>query len=179
MDVQEVALRSAQARVREGLQSVGWIEARGGGDGEGVSCWRRADGGDGGAQLTVHWHRADHAVALESLARRSAALIVFNLGYLPGGDRSVTTTADGTLRALRSAEGLLAVGGCISVTIYPGHSAGAAEEGAVLEYEASLPQGVWSVYYTQWLNQRNKRTGRRAPSLVLQQLLHEPDVGDD
>ena len=31
----------------------------------------------------------------------------------------------------------------------------------------------WSVYHTSWLNQRNKRTGRRAPSLVLLQHLHD------
>jgi hypothetical protein len=47
------------------------------------------------------------------------------------------------------------------------------EEAVVLEHAAALPQGQWSVYHAQWLNQRNKRTGRRAPSLVLMQYLHE------
>jgi hypothetical protein len=43
----------------------------------------------------------------------------------------------------------------------------------VLEHAAALTQGKWSVYHTAWLNQRNKRNGRRAPSLVLLQHLHD------
>ena len=36
--------------------------------------------------------------------------------------------------------------------------------------DASVAGGIC---HTVWLNQRNKRNGRRAPSLVLMQLLHE------
>ena len=61
----------------------------------------------------------------------------------------------------------------MSATIYPGHAEGLAEEAAVLEHAAALTQGKWSVYHTAWLNQRNKRNGRRAPSLVLLQHLHD------
>ena len=72
-----------------------------------------------------------------------------------------------------SAEAVVASGGCVSATIYPGHAEGLAEEGAVLDHAAGLTQGRWSVYHTAWLNQRNKRNGRRAPSLVLLQHLHD------
>ena len=32
------------------------------------------------------------------------SVVTFNLGYLPGGDKAITTTADSTLRALAAAE---------------------------------------------------------------------------
>lgn len=164
IDVQPLALENSQARLREALERDGW-------DVREDEAWRAVRLG---AEITVHWVLGCHADALEAMAAGSAALIVFNLGYLPGGDRSLTTTAEGTLRALRAAERACAVGGCVSATLYPGHAAGVEEEAAVLEHAASLePQGHWSVYHTQWLNQRNKRNGRRAPSLVLLQHVHD------
>ena len=100
-------------------------------------------------------------------------LVVFNLGYLPGGDKTICTTGATTVAALEAAQRAVMVGGCLSVTVYPGHPEGEREEKAVLDLAAALPQGRWSVYHTQWLNQRNKRTGRRAPSVFLMQYLHD------
>ena len=114
---------------------------------------------------------------LRSLPRRvleaaSASLIVFNLGWLPGSDKTVMTTAETTARALRAAERAVRAGGCVSVTLYPGHDEGRREEESVLAHATALPQGEWSVHYIQWLNQRSKRSGIRAPSLVLLQRMH-------
>ena len=97
---------------------------------------------------------------------------MFNLGYLPGGDKSVVTTARSTCEALREAERVVCAGGSVSVTLYSGHEEGLHEEAAVLEHARSVPQDSWSVYHHVWLNQRNKRTGRRPPSLLLMQRLH-------
>ena len=91
---------------------------------------------------------ADHCAVLDALAPSSVSLVVFNLGYLPGGDKALVTTAEGTVRALRAAERAVRPGGCVSVTGYPGHAEGAREEQAVLEHAAALPQGQWSVHYT-------------------------------
>ena len=51
-------------------------------------------------------------------------VIMFNLGYLPGGDKSVITLADSTLTALTIASGILAVQGIITLLAYPGHQGG-------------------------------------------------------
>lgn len=59
----------------------------------------------------------------EDLAGHVAA-IVFNLGYLPGGDKSITTTVASTLAAVAAAESLVRENGIITVMAYPGHSAG-------------------------------------------------------
>lgn len=57
----------------------------------------------------------------------SPQLIVYNLGYLPGGDKSITTKTESTLVSIRRALEILAPGGMISITCYPGHPEGARE----------------------------------------------------
>lgn len=71
---------------------------------------------------------------------------MFNLGYLPGGDKAVVTRAEETVRALEAAQRAVRAGGAVSATIYPGHDEGRREEAAVLEHAAALPQGEWSVH---------------------------------
>lgn len=51
-------------------------------------------------------------------------LVAFNLGYLPGGDKAITTTSETTLVALGAAERILMPGGLISVVAYVGHPGG-------------------------------------------------------
>lgn len=64
--------------------------------------------------------------------------IIFNLGYLPGGDRNITTSAHTTISALDQAVSLLAPGGIAAITLYPGHDAGADEASAVKEWATAL-----------------------------------------
>ena len=59
--------------------------------------------------------------------RGEIALVAFNLGYLPGGDKQRTTQGHTTLEALQQAVQLLAPTGAISILAYPGHPSGAAE----------------------------------------------------
>ena len=51
--------------------------------------------------------------------------VIFNLGYLPGGDRSIITRPETTLAAFEQALELLHPGGIVAVTVYPGHDIGA------------------------------------------------------
>lgn len=60
--------------------------------------------------------------------------IVFNLGYLPGSDKSIITQAPNTLLALESACEVLAPRGLISILIYPGHQGGDQEKERVFEW---------------------------------------------
>ena len=57
---------------------------------------------------------------------------MFNLGWLPGSDRTVTTRADSSLAALKKAIGLLDADGAILVAVYPGHPEGT-KEGILIE----------------------------------------------
>jgi len=88
-------------------------------------------------------------------------LIVYNLGYLPGGDKNLTTLADTTLKSLQEALILLEPGGMISITCYPGHPEGAREEEALLACTERLEKGNFSVSYHTWKNRD------LSPSLIL------------
>lgn len=67
--------------------------------------------------------------------------IMFNLGYLPGGDKTVITRTESTLAALNAACNLLAPGGRLSVLAYPGHAGGDSEAEAVQNWLATLEAG--------------------------------------
>lgn len=87
-------------------------------------------------------------------------LIVYNLGYLPGGNKTITTEVNETLKSVK--EGLAKVAphcGAISITAYPGHTEGKKEEDALLLFLATLPPDAWEVRYHKWINSHN------APSL--------------
>ena len=63
---------------------------------------------------------------------------MFNLGWLPGGDKSVTTLRETTLAALRDAISILAPDGIILVAVYPGHAEGETEGELIGEYLQTL-----------------------------------------
>ncbi|MBP5293677.1 MAG: class I SAM-dependent methyltransferase [Clostridia bacterium] len=63
---------------------------------------------------------------------------MFNLGWLPGGDKSVTTQRETTLKALESGLALLDHDGIILLAVYPGHAEGTAEGQEVQAYLSSL-----------------------------------------
>lgn len=52
---------------------------------------------------------------------------MFNLGYLPGGDKSITTMHETTLPAIEAGVELLARDGCLLIAVYPGHEEGTVE----------------------------------------------------
>ena len=85
---------------------------------------------------------------------RKPSAIVFNLGYLPGGDKSVTTLREDSVEAVKQALELVAIGGVVTVVLYCGHEAGKAEKKAVLDMAAELPSGRFHAVYGGMLNQR-------------------------
>ena len=51
-------------------------------------------------------------------------LVAFNLGYLPGGDKTVITKSETTLLGMEAATRIVAAGGVISIMVYVGHPGG-------------------------------------------------------
>ena len=158
-DIQQTSIDRSRKRMQEALQvDKGLLQA---------AEWNLTS-----QSTRVSWHQGDHCTLLKDLDEGQATLVVFNCGYLPGGDKTIVTTAESTVRALIEAERVLMPSGVISVALYPGHEEGRREEERVLDHARVLDQGRWSVYYTQWLNQRSKKSGVRAPSVVLLQKIH-------
>lgn len=88
-------------------------------------------------------------------------LIVYNLGYLPGGDKTKTTHVSTTLISLRAALSLIKPGGLVSMTCYPGHPSGAEEQASLIDYTSKLPAQDFLVCHHQISNRY------LAPSLLL------------
>lgn len=90
---------------------------------------------------------SDHAdlksvIQLEHHGR--IAIVMFNLGYLPGGEKATITRTDSTLAALNAAWELLAVGSLLSMIAYPGHAGGDQETLAVADWIEQRPLEVLS-----------------------------------
>jgi tRNA1(Val) A37 N6-methylase TrmN6 len=78
--------------------------------------------------------RASHAEMDDKIPANlhgSISVIMFNLGYLPGSDKSVITLTDSTLAALNVTSRILAVNGIITLLAYPGHPGGDLETNQV------------------------------------------------
>lgn len=78
---------------------------------------------------------------------------IFNLGYLPSGDKAITTRSLTTLKAIQALEKRIAPGGIIAVVFYPGHPEGKKEAQTIIPYLSSLDQKVWSVLLYRLINQ--------------------------
>jgi tRNA G37 N-methylase Trm5 len=110
--------------------------------------------------LHVTFIEGSHAQFPTEIAARSVKLIVYNLGYLPGGNKSITTLAETTLHSLKGALELIIPGGAISVTCYPGHPEGKREEEMILNFAKGLDPKKWSCCHHRWINRNN------APSVL-------------
>ncbi|MBE6538647.1 MAG: hypothetical protein E7671_04190 [Ruminococcaceae bacterium] len=63
---------------------------------------------------------------------------MFNLGYLPGGDKRITTMRETTMPAIEAAISLLGEDSVLNVAVYPGHEEGDAEGKMICEYLETL-----------------------------------------
>lgn len=79
---------------------------------------------------------------------------MFNLGYLPGEQHEIRTTAQTTMLALVAVISRLAVGGIISIVAYPGHEGGREENNSIREYIRELPSKQFTVVAIDMLNHR-------------------------
>ena len=78
--------------------------------------------------------------------------VVFNLGWLPGGDHSITTRWETTERAVQAALELLKPGGVLVICAYPGHAEGDRERQELTGFLGRLNNRVYNVLRQQFLN---------------------------
>lgn len=81
--------------------------------------------------------------------------IMFNLGFLPGGDKNITTMTHSTVNSIKTALELLSPGGIISVAIYIGHEEGKKEKEAVLDLLHQLPKKDYGVLLHTFVNRNS------------------------
>ncbi|MCF0143783.1 MAG: hypothetical protein HUJ79_01520, partial [Firmicutes bacterium] len=69
--------------------------------------------------------------------------------------KDITTCAESTIAAVKSALGILQVDGVICITMYSGHEAGANEKARLLEFTKELDSHKYHVAYIGMHNQAN------------------------
>jgi hypothetical protein len=87
--------------------------------------------------------------------------IMYNLGYLPGGDKSITTRSESTIKSLGKAVKLLNENGIVTICMYNGHNEGKKERNIILDFTKLLPKNEFGVMIHSIIN----RIG--APELIV------------
>ena len=116
-DVQKAALAGA----RELLKFVGWIDR-------------------------VSFIHDSHSRVADYLPAEAAIQgAMFNLGYLPRGNRQIVTRPETTIAALRGILASLAALGRTTILVYRGHQEGMVEYVEVRDYLGQLPDEHWNI----------------------------------
>ena len=115
MDIQEEALAEAGGRIRE----AGYSEK-------------------------VRFIAGEHEY-MDRLVPERPDLIMFNLGYLPGGDHKIATTFPTTSQAVTKGLELLKPGGLMTLVIYSGGDTGYGEKDALLPFLKDLDSRCFTV----------------------------------
>ncbi|WP_017756178.1 tRNA (mnm(5)s(2)U34)-methyltransferase [Calidifontibacillus oryziterrae] len=113
---------------------------------------------NGGLSNRVELFQTSHAsieqlIPNEYFGKIKAA--IFNLGYLPGGDKNIVTTPSSTIDAIQQLLAIMAAGGLIILVVYHGHPEGQLERDQLLQYVTALDQKKAHVLQYQFLNQIN------------------------
>lgn len=115
-DVQQQAIDSTNQRLQDlGYQSIGCVV------------------------LDSHANMAQYA------APESVDAIVFNFGYLPGGDHTIFTQAKSSIQAIETGLTLLKPHGILCLCIYHGGDTGYEERDALLDYLSTIDSKQYTV----------------------------------
>lgn len=77
---------------------------------------------------------------------------MFNLGYRPGGDKSVTTLTESTLKVVTDGINLMKKGGVLVISVYPGHAEGEKEGRELYSLLTSYDKIYYSVIQYKMIN---------------------------
>ena len=96
-----------------------------------------------------------HANMAQYAEPDSVNCIVFNFGYLPGGNHALATRGETSVQALSQALVLLKKGGMISLCIYSGGDSGFEERDQILAWLKQLDSHKYLVIKSEYYNRPN------------------------
>lgn len=96
-----------------------------------------------------HEHMTEYAAA------ESVDGIVFNFGWLPGGDHDIFTKKESSIAAIKAGLELLKPGGFMSLCVYYGRNNGYTERDAILELMEQVDSRKFTVLQIGFPNRRN------------------------
>ena len=88
--------------------------------------------------------------------------IMYNLGFLPGGNKNITTKSETSLESIRAGLDILNSGGIMTICLYRGHAEGKNEESVIMPFLKELPKNQFGVMEQTFLNRSEE-----APVLVV------------
>lgn len=92
---------------------------------------------------------------MKAYVKEEAAVIVFNFGYLPGGDHQIATRAETSIQAIEEGLSLLKLNGIMNLCIYSGGDTGYEERDGILSYLKELDSKKWLVIMSSYYNRKN------------------------
>lgn len=101
---------------------------------------------------TGHENMKDY---IPSIHHRKVTGAIFNLGYLPGGNKEIVTKSATTIAAIEQLLEITSAEGIIVLVIYHGHEEGAIERDDLLQYVQKIDQAVAHVLEYKFINQKN------------------------
>ncbi len=82
-------------------------------------------------------------------------LVVFNLGYLPNSDKSITTNFNTTIQGIEHSFSLLNPGKAIIITVYHGHEKGKEEAEQLSVYLSGIDKNKADIFEHKLINKPN------------------------
>lgn len=99
-----------------------------------------------------------HEQLLQSIPPENHSKIkgaIFNLGYLPKGDKSIVTHGDTTISAVKQLLSIMSEGAVIILVVYHGHPEGKQERNQLIEFVKKIDQKEAHVAQYGFINQIN------------------------
>lgn len=105
----------------------------------------------------INYYQTGHenAASIINKFNKNIDATIFNLGYLPKGDKNITTNPSTTIQAIESLFEITNKNGIIVLVVYPGHPEGQIESNEVLAYVSNIDQKIAHVLHYQFINQKN------------------------
>ena len=106
-----------------------------------------------GRYSNFYLHCTSHENLLSYCPESSKDLILYNLGYLPSYDKSITTQLSSTRKSMEQALIVVKKSGVVVVTVYCGHDQGKEEAKWIKEYVSTLDAKAFHVMMLNYMNQ--------------------------
>ncbi|MBE6062908.1 MAG: rRNA methylase [Clostridium butyricum] len=89
---------------------------------------------------------------IKEYVKEQVDCIMYNLGFLPGGNKNITTMHESSLKSIKDGLEILKNGAIMSIAVYRGHDEGKLEENIIIDYVKKLPKNKYGVMEHCFLN---------------------------
>lgn len=100
-------------------------------------------------------YQASHTQMRDYIQPETVGAIIFNFGYLPGGNHTIATKSDTSIIAIEQGLSLLKKNGVMALCIYQGGDTGFEEKEGILNYLKTIDYKKFTVIVSEFYNRPN------------------------